>query len=289
LRIYPGNGVPPGSESWDWRERTAPVPNAPAGRTWARNVVIPTLTAFRPLEGKANGTAIVIAPGGAFHFLMMDHEGYDLARPLVALGVTAFVLKYRLLRTPDDDEEMVQFRAELGPKLGRPTQTETEPPRREFMDEIRRLSSEDGRQAIRYIRDHAADWGVDPGKVGIAGFSAGGGVAMGVAFEHDAQSRPDFVAAIYPAYRTGPAVPDDACPLFLVTADDDKSVAPISTARLHEAWHKANKPVELHVFGNGGHGFGMNQPGLRSDLWADLFVSWLASHGLLAAKEPRSK
>jgi acetyl esterase/lipase len=278
--------VPPGSESWDWEERTAPVPDAPPGRTWSRNVVIPTLTAFRPPVGKANGTAIVIAPGGAFHFLMMDHEGYELARPLAALGVTAFVLRYRLLRTPDDDAEMIAFRAALGPRLGRPTQTETEPPRREFMDEIRALSSEDGRQAIRYIREHAQDWGIDPGKVGIAGFSAGGGVAMGVAHEHDAQSRPDFVAAIYPAYRAGPAVPDDACPLFLVTADNDGSVAPISTARLHEAWHKAGKPVELHIFGNGAHGFGMNQAGALSDRWSDLLIRWLAEYGFIG-RHPR--
>src|SRR5690349_15423670 len=81
--IWPG--VPPGSESWDWDELTAQVPDGAPGATWTRNVVRPTLTVFPPTVA-ANGTAVVIAPGGAFHFLMMDHEGYDLARPLAALG-----------------------------------------------------------------------------------------------------------------------------------------------------------------------------------------------------------
>lgn len=279
--IWPGDGVPPGSEGWDFEERTIVVPWSKHGHRMARNVVKPSLTLFTPLAGKANGTAIVIAPGGAFHFLMMDHEGYDMARWIAGLGVTAFVLKYRLQRTPDDDEEMLEFRTNLGPRLGRPTPTTIDPPDRELTKDARVWAEEDGRQAIRFVRENAARWGIDPKRIGIAGFSAGGGVAMGPTFEHDALSRPDFSAAIYPAWRTGPPVPDDAPPLFLVISDDDMSIAPISSARLYEAWHMAQKPAELHIFGNGAHGFGMNTEGILPAPWPELFRNWLAMHGFL--------
>jgi acetyl esterase/lipase len=283
FRIYPGDGVPPGSEGWTHSERTAPVPWGPSGRTYTRNVVVPTVTVFRPKEGTANGTAMVIAPGGAFHFLMMEHEGYDMARWLAEFGVTSFVLKYRLMRTPDDDAEMETFRTALRPKLGQALQTDTEPPARSWMREGRLLAEADGRQALRYVREHAADWGLDPARIGIAGFSAGGGVAMGSAFEHDAASRPDYVVAIYPAYRAGLAVPPTAAPLFLVISDDDLSIPPISSARLYEAWHKAGVPAELHIFGDGAHGFGMDRNGKLSDPWPGLLKAWLTTRGLIAA------
>src|SRR6185437_7045757 len=123
----------------------------------------------------------------------------------------------------------------------------------------------------RFVRDHAGDWDVDPARTGIIGFSAGGAVALGAAIVHDAACRPDFVGAIYPAYRGGVPVPADAPPIFLAIADDDKSIAPISTARLYEAWHKLGLPAELHIFGNGAHGFGVGAAGLLSDPWMDLF------------------
>lgn len=279
--IYPGNGVPPGSETWDWQERTAPVPwGTIPNRFYARNIVIPSVTVFRPADGTANGTAMIIAPGGAFHFLMMDHEGYDMARWANALGITAFVLKYRLARTPDDDAEMEVFRAGLGARLGKAKQWDENPPVREFMNSVRKLAEEDGRQAIRFVRAHAADWGIDPDRIGIAGYSAGGGVTMGPVFEHDAESRPDFAVPVYPAYRAVLEVPRDACPMFLVIADDDASVAPISTVRLYEAWHKAGVPVELHVFETGAHGFGMTRMDTLSDPWIDLLGNWLKRRGL---------
>lgn len=282
VRIWPGD-VAPGSETWDWQERTAPVLTGPPGRTYVRNVVVPTVTVFAPAEGRANGAAMVIAPGGAFHFLMMEHEGYALARRLAAQGVTAFVLKYRLARTPDDDTEMDAFRAELGPRLGRAGQTDVDPPVREFLKPNRLLAEEDGRQAIRWVRAEAQRFGLDPARIGIAGFSAGGGVAMGAAFEHDAASRPDFVAALYPAYRAGVPVPENPPPLFLVIADDDASIPPISSARLYEAWHKAGGRAELHIFGSGAHGFGMDEKGTLSDAWAGLFENWLRARGIIAA------
>lgn len=280
-RIWPGPGNPPGSESWDWNERIAQVPWTDVPRLYARNVVIPTVTVHRPAPGAANGTAMIVAPGGAFHFLMMDHEGHMMAQWLTRLGVTAFVLRYRLLRTPDDDAEMEVFRTDLHKRLDKPSQTDTAPPGRAFMRETRLLCEEDGRQAIRFVRDHAAGFGVDPDKVGIAGFSAGGGVAMGTAMEHDARSRPDFAVAIYPAWRGELSVPPNAPPLFVAISDDDKQVAPMSSSRLYEAWHISGASAELHVFANGGHGWGMDAPGHLSDVWTMLLHNWLRLQRLI--------
>lgn len=279
--IWPASGVPPGAEGWPWHEQAMQAPGNDAPSTMVRNVVVPTVTMFRPADGAANGTSLIVAPGGAFRFLMMDHEGYEMARWLTGLGVTAFVLRYRLAHMPEDDAEMrallqrpgggppIQDRAEEGPPQGD-----------EFAQAARGWAEEDGRQAIRFVRGQAAAWGLDPERVGIAGFSAGGEVALGAALRHDRPSRPDFAAGLYPGYTPTP-VPSDAPPLFLAITDDDVLVGPISTARLYEAWHKAGRPAELHVFTRGRHGFGMRKQGLPPDAWTDLFKNWLAAQGVL--------
>lgn len=282
-RIWPGEGRAPDTEGWTHRESTMQIPWTTASRRLTRNVVVPTLTAFLPEPGKANGTAMIVAPGGAFHFLMIDHEGYDMARWLAGLGITAFVLKYRLAQTPDADADLLDFRNELQRRLHQPGPMGAAPPSNPAIAEARLWGEADGRQAIRFVREHAADWGIDPTRIGIGGFSAGGAVTMGPVFEHDAQSRPDFAVGIYPAYRAGLPLPADAPPLFLAISDDDKSVAPLSSVRLYEAWHAAGIPCELHVFGNGAHGFGFGKSGLLSDPWAEMLQSWLGVRGLLAS------
>lgn len=280
---WPGSGVPPGAEKWTWHEQTTPVPGADGPQRMVRNVVVPTVTMFRPTVAPANGTALIVAPGGAFRFLMMDHEGDDVARWLTTFGVTAFVLRYRLAHTPENDAEMLAFLDNLSNILPRQSRTEElPPPGNATAEEARTWAEEDGRQAIRFVRQHAAEWGIDPHRIGVAGFSAGGGVARGAVMEHDVQSRPDFAAGIYPGYRTAMPMPPDASPFFLVIADDDMLVAPISAARLYEAWHKAGKQAELHIFANGGHGFGMTKQNLLSDPWVDLFKNWLAAKGYLS-------
>jgi acetyl esterase/lipase len=228
------------------------------------------------------GTALIVAPGGAFRFLMMDKEGYDLARWLTPQGVTAFVLRHQLAHKPEDDE-MLAFMRNLMSILPRQNRADEKPPVGDEPSEAARLlAEEDGRQAIRFVRQHAAEWGLDPQRTGIAGFSAGGGVAVAAALQHDAQSRPNFAVGIYPGYRTATPVPADAPPLFLAIADDDILVAPLSVASLYEAWRKADKPVELHIFTKGQHGFGMTKQHLPSDSWIDLFKNWLATHGYLS-------
>jgi len=277
-QIWPG--AAPGSEDWTWSERTMPVPwPSSAPRRLTYNVVVPTVTVFRPDPAKATGAAIVIAPGGAFHFLMVDHEGYDMARWLAGLGVTCFVLKYRVAHSVDADHDLLAFRNEL---QGHLSNDPPDSPVRRRVADARLLGEADGRQAIRFVRANAARWGVDPGRIGITGFSAGGGVAMGPVFDHDDQSRPDFAAPVYAAWRQGMPVPPDACPLFIVISDDDRSVPAASSIQLYEAWHAAGKSAELHIFGNGGHGWGMAKEGWLSDPWPDLLANWLRARGVVA-------
>lgn len=277
VRIWPGSGIPPGAEGWTHRETTMQVPWTQQPRRLSRNVVIPTLTIFRPAPGKANGTAMVVAPGGAFHFLMVDHEGYDMARWLAERGVTAFVLKYRLGRTPDADADLHAFRDSLQANLAQSRMSGTPSP---ITDEMWQFAVEDGRQALRWVREHAAKYGIDPKRIGIGGFSAGGAVTMGATLHYDAASRPDFAVGVYPPYREVP-VPTDAPPLFLIISDDDTSVSPAAAARLYAAWHDAGIPAEFHVFGNGGHGWGMLKDGWLSDGWIDLLGNWMKVRGLL--------
>jgi acetyl esterase/lipase len=279
--IYPGNGVPPGSEDWPWKERTTPTPD---GRM-TRNVVVPTITMYKPPKGKAKGTALIVAPGGAFYFLMMDKEGAEVAKWLANQGITTFVLKYRVAASPENDAELQPFLTKLFEVLPRQGANEVDPPIGTKEGEAARLlSEEDGRQAIRFVRQHAKEFGIEPEKIGIMGFSAGGGIAVNVALEHDSLSCPAFAAGIYAGYRKGIPVPADAPPLFLATIDKDVLVAPVSLARLYENWHKAGKPVELHIFGSGEHGFGARKNNTLSDAWTDLFKNWLAANGFLPLK-----
>jgi len=279
-RIWPGDGVPPGAEGWTHEERTATIPWSKVLPRYTRNVVIPTVTVHRPAN--PNGTTLVVAPGGAFHFLMIDHEGHDVARWLNQFGVTVLVLKYRLARSPDKDEEVEAFRNELQARLGEARRGDSAAKNLDFLRDVRLWGEEDGRQAVRFAREHAAEWGLDPNRIGIAGFSAGGGVAMGVAMQHDAASRPDYAVGVYTAPRAENTVPENAPPLFLVISDDDKSVPAVATTRLYEAWNIAGAPAELHVFGNGGHGWGMLAPGYLSDIWTVLLERWLRERGLIA-------
>jgi acetyl esterase/lipase/phospholipase/lecithinase/hemolysin len=275
--IWPG--TPPGSENWTWREQS----ENRGGNRMVRNVVNPTLTMYKPASGKANGASVIIAPGGAFRFLMVDYEGVDMARWLIERGVTAFVLKYRVMHTPEDAAGMNVYLQNLNKTLvSGDTKSESPPNYDDATRAALTMAEEDGRQAIRYVRSHAAEWSLDPHRIGIAGFSAGGGVVMGPVMQHDPASRPDFAAPIYAAYRSATPVPDDAPPLFIAIADDDRLISPNSSARLYMAWHAAGKPAELHIFRRGDHGFGMRKLNLPSDRWIDLFHAWMDSSGFLA-------
>lgn len=238
----------------------------PLGSRIVRNVTRPTLTVFQPDLAKANGTALIIAPGGAFHLLSIDNEGNDVARWLAERGVTAFVLKYRLLPTDDNYEHaLANIFADRQKTM-------------ELLLPIRPFALADGAQAIKLVRQNAAQWGVDPQKIGLMGFSAGGRLAATLLESYTIESRPDFVGFIYGGlWREFPA-PKDAPPLFITVADDDGWSAPICV-RLYQLWKEGGHPAELHVYAKGGHGFGMRKQGLPTDSWIDRFGEWMALNG----------
>lgn len=238
------------------------------------NVSQPTLTVHAPAPSTANGTAVVICPGGGFYVLALNHEGVDVAKWLNARGVTAFVLKYRLVPTGEDGvAEMLEVLGEQRDVSKLDVKIAPVVP----------LAVADGLAAVGYVRSHAAAFGVAPDRIGIMGFSAGGTVAAAVAFQYRAETRPDFVAPIYPymgVVKKVP-VPNDAPPMFLAAAADDQlRLAPDSTS-LFETWLAAGKSAELHIYAKGGHGFGMREQKLPTDQWIERFGDWLGVQGLL--------
>ena len=258
-----------GSEDWTQQEQESVLP-PPDRFKVVHNVTEPTLTAFLPNPSVASGTAIIVCPGGAFHMLAIDHEGLDVAHWLSARGVAAFVLTYRLVPTAMRDEDFVkQIQSLPDPNKLKEVTRQIEP-----------LAIADGQQAMKVVRQHASQWGIAPDRIGMMGFSAGGRVTVGVALEHDAQSRPHFAAAIYGALWEEIIVPADAPALFIALANDHEIAVEPSVA-LYRAWRAAGQPVELHIYSQGGHGFGMRKQGLPADHWIDRFGEWLQLQRLL--------
>ena len=239
---------------------------------WVRNINNPSLTVFLPPKEKANGTAVLICPGGGHRELVYNAEGIEPARYLTNLGVAAFVLKYRLAR-------------------------ETNSPY-----SLQKHPREDAQRAMRLIRSRAAEWKLDTNRIGVMGFSAGGEVAAMLVYSPiagDANAadpvdrmncRSDFQIVIYPGPLGIPdRIPADVPPAFFVIANDDAShVGPV-LAQL-EKYHLANRPIEVHLYAQGGHGFNM---GGRSKLasirgWPQRMADWLADNKLLEPAPSRA-
>lgn len=245
------------------------------GQTTLRNVSQPALYPVLPPAGKANGTALVIAPGGAFLSLSFDSEGLLVARNLAQQGVSCYVLAYRLEPTPKDP---LAFLAVIGKRFsGAAGAQRTHADLHESPAVLE--AQDDGLAAIRYLRTHAAALHIDPERIGFIGFSAGGITAMNVATAYDAASRPDFVGVIYGAAPERP-VPKDAPPAFVALAADDALMGRAGVP-IFEAWHAAGKPVELHVYAAGDHGFGMRKTGTSADNWIEHFTEWMRASQLL--------
>jgi acetyl esterase/lipase len=256
-----------------------------------RNVTEPTLTAYLPDSSRANGTAVIVCPGGGFRVLMWDYEGTDVAKWLNERGIAAFVLKYRL-RDTGTDEEYRKATQEAARKTATADTSKaasgaSRPPVPEAVRKVMALAIADGQQAVKVVRQHAAEWGIAPDRVGIMGFSAGAVVTLGVALDHDADSRPSFAAPIYGGGSGDIKVPRDAPPLFLAVAADDRRAA-TGSVRVYSEWTAADRPVELHIYSKGGHGFGMKKQNLPVDHWIDRFGDWLQLQGWLdpASKSP---
>jgi acetyl esterase/lipase len=240
---------------------------------WIRNIHNPSITVYLPPKDKATGAAVVICPGGGHRELVFKAEGEDPARYLNSLGVAAFALKYRLGREANSPYS------------------------------IQKHAREDGQRAMRLVRSRASEWGIDPGRIGIVGFSAGGEVASMVTYTPGRgdpksadpidrlSSHPDFQVLIYPGPLGIPeTIPADAPPAFLLVANDDRGASRV-IASLFQKYRTAGLPVEVHILGRGGHGFNM---GDRSKLesvkkWPDLLASWLNDSGILdPSKRPTS-
>ena len=270
VQLY--DGPAPGSESWNWNE--AENDNNMWQTKVVYNVTKPTLTVFVPDADKANGTAVIIAPGGGFHALSINSEGLDVAKWLVQKGVTCFVLKYRLVHVLSNDPT-----GEFAGKMGK----------KEFDDEVSKvmpLVISDGRNAIAWVRKHAAEYKIEANKVGIMGYSAGGTVASSTLFGYTKENRPDFAAPIYPffpAVMIG-SVANDAPPIFIVTATDDGFGLAPHSIDLYNKWLSTKHDAELHMYARGNHGFGMRKQNLPTDNWIERFYEWLGVQGLLKKK-----
>ena len=268
IQLY--NGNPPGSESWRYNEE---VFDGGTKDALVYNVSHPTLTVYPAEASKSTGTAIIVCPGGGFYILAAVHEGADVAKWLNQRGLTVFLLKYRLGHSITGNPGN-----ELGDNMKKS----------DFVDKISPiipLSIDDGRKAIEYVRTHAAEYGVNPGRIGIIGFSAGGTVAASSAFSYTPENRPDFVASIYaylPPSLQG-TVPADAPPMFIAAATDDDLGLALHSVELYSKWLSAKKPAELHMYEKGGHGFGMHKQGIPTDTWIDRFGDWLTLRGYIKA------
>jgi acetyl esterase/lipase len=287
-----GKTANPVAEEWDSLDTGLPPGAAPGSmgnfggpELWVRNSSRATLTPFLPKSGKSTGAAMIVAPGGGFMQLAIDREGYSVARWLTQRGIAAFVLKYRLAPMPADQEAFlhamtqiystVQENAERARASGTTlTLVELFPPEQRA---ALLAAREDGAEAVAYVRRHAAQWKLSPDRIGIMGFSAGAVTAIDVALTADEASRPDLVAPIYGSLSGEKSVPASAPPTFIAAAADD----PFGRYSLdvYSAWRAKSVPAELHLFENGGHGFGVLRQGTSSDQWPELFDRWLRTHG----------
>ncbi|HEY4875093.1 MAG TPA: alpha/beta hydrolase [Puia sp.] len=251
------------------------------------NITRPTLTAFLPPKEKANGSAIVICPGGGYSIVAAGHEGYDVAKRLNEFGIAAFVLKYRL------PEDSIMINKEIGPL-------------------------QDAQRAMQIVRENAAAWNIDEHRIGVMGFSAGGHLASTVAThfnkpvienKKNINLRPDFAVLIYPVisftndsfanigtrdqllgknpskekeieYSAELQVNAQTPPSFLVHAEDDDVVKVQNSIWFYEALQKFNIPSELIIYPKGGHGFGLNIKTTKDD-WMERLKNWMDSNAWL--------
>jgi acetyl esterase/lipase len=267
---------------------TGGVQGQPAQETWfrqwgdpmARNISKATLTPFLPKPGKANGAAVIVAPGGGFRWLSLSNEGWEVAQALADRGIAAFVLKYRLFPTPESldgfKESMNRTFASAAPAAG-DGKKETAPARLP-MDLSNQL--QDAEAAYKMIVSRAKEWGVDTARLGMIGFSAGAGLTMHCTLNSKTMKL-HFIGPIYGGM--GPVdVPKNAPPMFSVIATDDFLFK--GQFGVIDSWYKAGRPVEFHLYQNGGHGFGLGNPGRTSNRWFDAFVHWLDVNQFLVAK-----
>ncbi len=262
---------------------TGGVENQPAKETWfrqwgdpmARNITAATLTPFLPDPAKANGAAVIVAPGGGFRWLSMKNEGWEVAEALAAQGIAAFVLKYRLHPTPESLDAFKESMNQTFAAAGASSEARPRPPRPDLTNQL-----QDAEAAYAMIVKRAKEWGVDTNRLGMIGFSAGAGLTM----HSTLNSKTMKLAFIGPIYGgMGPVeVPKDAPPMFAAIATDDFLFK--GEFGVIKSWFEAGRPVEFHLYQNGGHGFGLGNPDRTSNRWFEAFTHWLDVNGFLKAK-----
>ena len=266
VNLWPG--VAPGSEDW---KQTETVLGSGNNRRIV-NVTTPTLTVYRPAVTTANGTAIIIAPGGGFVALSIDSEGHEVAKWLVDRGLIAILLKYQTVQL--EGENAAQLNQSAGARFGAQLRN------LDSIAEDGKYGIADGVQAVKVVRSHAAEWGLSPDRVVFTGFSAGGMIAAVTAIQPDA--RPNYAAPIYGApLPTVPPIPQGLPPFFMAMAQDD-NLAGRYIVRFYDALKAAGYRPEFHIYNSGGHGWGMRKQGKTSDHWIDEFYFWIEALGLTA-------
>ena len=282
IRLWPGKA--PGSELWTMPEVTT---TSPTGDRTITNVSDPTVTVFLPAAASATGTAVVVAPGGALRLLGWDNEGVKVAQWLNSKGMAALVLKYRTLQmmigsgrgrgAPPPGPGVVGAgpRKELEIRNGNANPE----PDDHALREVLQMGIADAQQALRLARRNAESWRIDPARVGIMGFSAGGGIAVGTALAERSDASPDFLVSLYGPSLQDANVPAQAPPLFIAVGSSHFNVTNGCLA-LFAAWRAAGKPAEIHVYDQVSAGFGMTKRGLPVDSWNDRLLEWLVARKL---------
>ncbi len=277
-------GIAPGTEGWTQKESLIDLQDKrftpPNPDTLVVNVTAPTLTVFRPAAGKANGAAVIVAPGGGFRVLSFRNEGLRVAQWLADHGITAFVLKYRLNPMPGDAQGIMkgmdQMMRAAAARPASPADAAGPPPGL-TMGPVENGAIADGQEAIIHVRRHAAEYGVNPARIGIIGFSAGGAVASGAAIRAAAADKPNFVGIIYsfaPDQLT-PGLP----PAFMAGAADDPLAARMP--QMFGNWLATGAKAELHIYAKGQHGFGTARQNLPVDGWLGVFHAWMGQQGFI--------
>jgi endo-1,4-beta-xylanase len=255
----------PGSEAMSSRKEVVAAPAQPQESTKVSSIHNPSLLVYLPPKEKATGAAMIVAPGGGHRFLSIDTEGTNVAEWLNSIGVAAFVLKYRLAR-----EEGSPYKVDVHPFA-------------------------DAQRAIRMVRART-EWNVNPAKIGIMGFSAGGEVAVLASTRYDSgnpgssdpierqNSRPDYQVLIYPGIRPDTiTVTEKTPPTFMLCADNDRGPS-MAIPNLYLALKKAGVPTEMHVYASGGHGFGLRphpaKPNVIYGSWYLRLQDWMADVGM---------
>ncbi len=244
-------------------EQADPDPKGgPTARALSK-VSQPTLTIYRAPKDKADGTAIIVCPGGGYRQLMIDREGHYVARWLNTIGVTAVVLKYRLPLSGTSVPETA----------ARPAMGDL----REAAAFIR-VALEDAQEAVRVVRANAARWDIKSDSVGMMGFSAGGNLTAMTGMLAPAEARPNFLAVMYAPFPRNLEVPATTPPVFLAAAEDDPRLSPTDhTLRFYMALKQAHVPAEMHVYASGGHGFALLKTPATATRWPETFTTWLAA------------